>query len=241
MSEIAVPKKGKQLYEGKAKILYKTDDPDLYIQYFKDDATAFNAKKTGTIADKGIINNAFSTGIFYYLKEHGIKSHLVKTFSDREQLIKKLDIIPVEVVLRNIVAGSLAKKMGKKEGEKLSHPILELYYKDDELGDPMINHDYITAFGLGTKKEIDEVSKIGRKINELLIPFFSSIDIDLVDFKLEFGLHKGEVLLGDEISPDSCRLWDSKTGKKLDKDRFRFDLGNVEESYNEVLKRVTDR
>ncbi len=234
------PVKGEVLYEGKAKILYATSDPGLVIQYFKDDATAFNAKKTGTIEAKGIINNAFSTKIFRHLEENGVKTHLVKKLSDREQLVRKVTILPVEVVARNRVAGSLARKMGIKEGTEISHPILEFYYKDDALDDPMINADYVTAFGFGTREEIDIIMAEARKINVLLTAFFRKAGIELVDFKLEFGRINDEIVLADEISPDSCRLWDVKTGEKLDKDRFRFDLGRVEESYREVLDRVTE-
>ncbi len=201
-------KRQEQLYEGKAKIIYATEDPDLVIQYFKDDASAFNGVKKGTIVDKGVINNHVSTTIFKYLEEKGVRTHLVQELNDREMLVKRLEIIPVEVVLRNVVAGSLAKRMGLPEGEKLKAPILEFYYKDDDLGDPMIN--------------------------ELLFEFFKQRNIRLVDFKVEFGRHQGEVLLGDEISPDGCRFWHWETGEKMDKDRFRFNLGQVEEKYQEV-------
>ena len=237
-----VPVKGEQLYEGKAKIIYATSEPETYIQFFKDDASAFNAKKKGSIADKGVMNNSVSTVIFEYLMSNGIKTHFVKKISDREQVVKKVDIIPVEVVMRNRVAGSLAKKMGREEGTELKHPILEFYYKDDDLDDPMINTDYITAFELGNVDEIEVMSVEAKKINKLLIGFFNSMEIEVIDFKLEFGrLSSGDVVLADEISPDTCRLWDKKTGEKLDKDRFRFDLGKVEESYQEVLKRVTSK
>jgi len=235
-----MPVKGEVIYEGKAKILYATSDPGLVIQYFKDDATAFNAKKTGTIEAKGIINNAFSTKVFRYLEENGVKTHLVKKLSDREQLVRKVEILPVEVVARNRAAGSLARKMGIKEGAEISHPILEFYYKDDALDDPMINADYVTAFQFGTREEIDIIMAEARKINVLLTAFFRKAGIELVDFKLEFGRVNDDIVLADEISPDSCRLWDIKTGEKLDKDRFRFDLGRVEESYREVLNRVTE-
>ncbi len=229
-----------QLYEGKAKILYKTNDPDLLIQYFKDDATAFNAGKKGTIVDKGIMNNAISSKIFEYLEENGIKTHYVEKLSDREMVVKNLDIIMVEAIIRNVVAGSMAKRMGVEEGTELKETILEFCYKDDELGDPFINDYVIRAFGLGTQAEIDVITDQTLKVNQLLIKFFGERDIKLVDFKLEFGRHKGEVLLGDEITPDGCRLWDAKTGKKLDKDRFRQDLGDIEEAYAEVLDKVTD-
>lgn len=232
------PQKAEKLYEGKAKIVYATSDPDLLIQHFKDDASAFNAKKLGTIVEKGVMNNSISSIIFTALEKEGVKTHFVKKLSDREQLIKKVEIIPVEVVVRNIIAGSLAKRMGKPEGEKLERTILEFYYKDDDLGDPMINADHILAFDLAATEDIDIMKDSAHRINLLLIEIFKGVGIDLVDFKLEFGRHKGELILADEISPDTCRLWDSSTGEKLDKDRFRFDLGKIEESYREVLKRV---
>lgn len=231
-------KRLEQIYEGKAKILYDTDDPDLVIQYFKDDASAFNGVKKGTIVDKGVINNQISARIFRYLEEKGVPTHFVDSPTDREMVTKKLDIIPVEVVLRNVVAGSLAKRMGKPEGEVLSRPILEFYYKDDELGDPMINENHITVFNLATAEEIEILKTQGMKVNELLVEFFKERNIRLVDFKLEFGRHKGKIFLGDEISPDGCRLWDWDSGEKMDKDRFRFNLGKVEESYQEVYNLI---
>lgn len=227
-------KKLEKIYEGKAKILYSTDDPDLVIQYFKDDATAFNGVKKGTIVDKGVVNNHVSSRIFKYLEGKGIQTHFVKELSDREMLIKKLEIIPIEVVLRNIVAGSLAKRMGRPEGEHLKQPVLEFYYKDDALGDPMINEYHVTGFGLATPQEIETLKILGLEINRILAEFFKERKIRLVDFKLEFGRHKGKILLGDEISPDGCRLWHWDTNEKMDKDRFRFDLGGVEEKYQEV-------
>ncbi len=227
-------KRQEQLYEGKAKIIYATDDPNLVIQYFKDDASAFNGIKKGTIVDKGVINNHVSTTIFKYLEEKGVRTHMVEELNDREMLVKRLEIIPVEVVLRNVVAGSLAKRMGLAEGTAMKAPILEFYYKDDDLGDPMINEYHIKEFGLATAEEIEILRKQGFLINELLFEFFKQRSIRLVDFKLEFGRHKGEVLLGDEISPDGCRFWHWETGEKMDKDRFRFNLGQVEEKYQEV-------
>ena len=227
-----------KLYEGKAKIIYSTDDPNLVIQYFKDDASAFNGVKKGTIVDKGVMNNQISSKIFTYLEENGIRTHYVDQPSDREMVVKKLDIILVEVVLRNVVAGSLAKRMGIKEGEVLKRPILEFYYKDDDLGDPMINSDHITVFELATDDEIEILKTQGMKVNELLKEYFKEKNIRLVDFKLEFGRHNGEILLGDEISPDGCRLWDWDTNEKMDKDRFRFNLGNVEEKYQEVYNLI---
>ncbi len=234
-------KRQEQLYEGKAKIIYATEDPDLVIQYFKDDASAFNGVKKGTIVDKGVINNHVSTTIFKYLEEKGVRTHLVQELNDREMLVKRLEIIPVEVVLRNVVAGSLAKRMGLAEGTAMKAPILEFYYKDDDLGDPMINEYHIKEFGLATAEEIKILRKQGLLINELLFEFFKERNIRLVDFKLEFGRHKGEVLLGDEISPDGCRLWHWETGEKMDKDRFRFNLGQVEEKYQEVYHLICNK
>ncbi len=227
-------KSKEQLYEGKAKVIYATENPDLVIQYFKDDASAFNGVKKGTIVDKGVINNHVSTTIFKFLEGQGVPTHFVEHLSDREMLVKKLDIILVEVVLRNVVAGSLAKRMGLPEGQKLNQPILEFYYKSDELGDPMINEYHIIEFGLATAEEIQYLKDYGFKVNALLVEFFKERKIRLVDFKLEFGRHKGEILLGDEISPDGCRLWHWDTNEKMDKDRFRFNLGKVEEKYEEV-------
>ncbi|MBM14589.1 MAG: phosphoribosylaminoimidazolesuccinocarboxamide synthase [Nitrospina sp.] len=228
-----------KLYEGKAKILHKTSDPDLLIQYFKDDASAFDGKKKGTIVDKGVMNNHMSSRIFEYLEEHGVKTHYVKTLNDREMLVKNLDIIPVEVVLRNVAAGSLCKRLGIEEGRVFEEqPILEFFYKSDPLGDPMINECHVDIFGWATKEEVEILKSEGLKINKLMVEFFKERKIRLVDFKLEFGRHKGEVFLGDEISPDGCRLWDWETNEKMDKDRFRFNLGNVEEKYQEVYNLI---
>jgi phosphoribosylaminoimidazole-succinocarboxamide synthase len=223
-----------KLYEGKAKILYATSDDDLMIQYFKDDASAFNGVKKGTIIDKGVMNNHVSSRIFQFLESEGIKTHFVKNLNDREMLVKKLDIIPVEVVLRNVAAGSLCKRLGIEEGRVLEKPILEFFYKSDPLGDPMINECHVDVFGWATKQEVEILKSEGLKINNLMIEFFKARKIRLVDFKVEFGRHKGEVLLGDEISPDGCRLWHWETNEKMDKDRFRFNMGNVEEKYQEV-------
>ena len=224
-----------QVYEGKAKILHKTADPDLLIQYFKDDASAFDGKKKGTIVDKGVMNNHMSSRIFEYLEENGVKTHFVKTLNDREMLVKSLEIIPVEVVLRNVAAGSLCKRLGIEEGRVFEEqPILEFFYKSDPLGDPMINECHVDVFGWATKEEVEILKSEGLKINKLMVEFFKERKIRLVDFKLEFGRHKGEVLLGDEISPDGCRLWNWETNEKMDKDRFRFNLGSVEEKYQEV-------
>jgi len=223
-----------KLYEGKAKIIYNTSDPDLVIQYFKDDASAFDGKKKGTIVDKGVMNNHMSSRIFQYLETEGVKTHYVETLNDREMLVKKLDIIPVEVVLRNIAAGSLCKRLGIEEGLVLEKPILEFFYKSDPLGDPMINECHVDVFGWATKGEVEILKSEGIKINNLMSKFFKERNIRLVDFKVEFGRHNGEVLLGDEISPDGCRLWHWDTNEKMDKDRFRFNMGNVEEKYQEV-------
>ena len=228
-----------KLYEGKAKILYKTSDPDLLVQYFKDDASAFDGKKKGTIVDKGVMNNHMSSRIFEYLEENGVKTHFVKNLNDREMLVKNLDIIPVEVVLRNVAAGSLCKRLGIEEGRVFEEqPILEFFYKSDPLGDPMINECHVDIFGWATKEEVEILKSEGIKINQLMIEFFKERKIRLVDFKLEFGRHKGEVFLGDEISPDGCRLWDWETNEKMDKDRFRFNLGSVEEKYQEVYNLI---
>ena len=231
-------KKGKQVYEGKAKKVFRTDNEDLYIQEFKDDATAFDATKRGTIKGKGVVNNKISSVIFAILEEKGIKTHFVKLLSDREMLVKKLDIIPVEVTMRNIVAGGMAKLLGLEEGMVLKEPVLEYHYKNDALHDPLFNDYHIRALGLATDEEMEIVKKNSFKVNEIMKKFFLEKGLELVDFKLEFGRHKGIVLLGDEVSPDTCRLWDKKTHKKMDKDRFRRDLGDIEETYQEVLKRV---
>ena len=224
-----------KLYEGKAKILYKTSDPDLLIQYFKDDASAFDGKKKGTIVDKGVMNNHMSSRIFEYLEENGVKTHFVKNLNDREMLVKNLDIIPVEVVLRTVAAGSLCKRLGIEEGRVFEEqPILEFFYKSDPLGDPMINECHVDIFGWATKEEVEILKSEGLKINKLMVEFFKERKIRLVDFKLEFGRHKGEVFLGDEISPDGCRLWDWETNEKMDKARVRFNLGSVEEKYQKV-------
>ena len=229
-----------KIYEGKAKILYATEDPDLLIQYFKDEATAFDGKKKGVIPDKGKINNRISSRIFRYLERNGIKTHFVDMPDEREMLVKKMRIFPIEVVVRNVVAGSLAKRMGTPEGAPLKETILELYYKSDPLGDPMINEYHVKAFGLAGKAELTQMENTALRINKILSKFFDERGICLVDFKLEFGSHKGEILLGDEITPDGCRLWNKETGDKMDKDRFRRDLGKVEEAYQEVLRKVME-
>ncbi len=231
-------KKGKKIYEGKAKKLYETDDPNLVIQEFKDDATAFDATKRGTIQQKGVMNNEISSAIFQLLESKGIPTHFVKKLNEREMLVKRLKIVLVEVTMRNISAGGLSKLLGIEEGIVLKAPLLEYHYKEDALHDPLINDDHIEMLGLATKKEMQEIKDYSFKINDLLKDFFDKVDLKLVDFKLEFGRHQGKVLLGDEISPDTCRLWDKKTNEKLDKDRFRRDLGKIEEAYQEVLKRI---
>lgn len=231
----------KMLYEGKAKQVFATDNPDELLVYFKDDATAFNGEKKGTIGNKGVLNNKISVFFFNLLGEKGIPHHFIKMLNDREMLVKKLDILPVEVVVRNIAAGSLAKRIGWEEGRKLPSTVVELYYKNDDLGDPLINDYHIKAMGLATPEQVETVEKYALQINEILSAFLKDKKIELIDFKLEFGIHKGQVLLGDEISPDTCRFWDSETKQKLDKDRFRRDLGNVEEAYQEVLRRLTGK
>lgn len=231
-------KKGARLYEGKAKIIYATDDPKLVIQYFKDDATAFDGKKKGTIGDKGIVNCGVSAIIFKHLEKIGVKTHFVEQIGEREMLTKKLEIVPVEVVMRNIVAGSLSKRLGIPEGKKLPEPVLEWYYKSDELGDPMVNQNHIRIFGFATQDEMEKMGKMAYKVNDFLVPYFKNLGIKLVDYKLEFGRFGKDLLLGDEITPDGCRLWDAATDEKLDKDRFRRDLGDVENAYQKVYKLV---
>ena len=231
-------KKGEKIYEGKAKILYSTEETDKLIQHFKDDATAFNAQKKGTIKEKGVLNNKISSRIFDLLEKEGIKTHFIERTSDRDMLVKKVEIIPVEVVIRNVAAGSLSKRMGIDEGITLKEPILEFYYKSDELGDPMINEYHIKVFNLANEKEMDIIKVMALKVNKFLVDFFDKNGIRLIDFKLEFGRYNGDVLLADEITPDGCRLWDKKSGEKMDKDRFRQDLGKIEEAYQEVYKRV---
>ena len=228
-----------QLYEGKAKKVYATANPDEYRVYYKDDATAFDGTKRGTIVNKGIINNKVSAFFFAMLEQQGIPNHFVKLISDREMLVKTLKILQVEVVVRNVAAGSLAKRVGWAEGTKMPTPVLEYYYKNDDLHDPMINEYHIKAMELATPEQMREMEAYALKINGILQEYLKTKNIDLIDFKLEFGVHKGQVLLGDEISPDTCRFWDSETQQKLDKDRFRRDLGNVEAAYREILKRLT--
>ena len=234
----SAPQKREMFYEGKAKKLYTTSDPDLVIQYFKDDATAFNAKKRGTIEDKGVMNNRMSELFFTLLERARVRTHFVRRLDDREMLCKRLDIVPVETVVRNIVAGSMAKRLGREEGEPLKQPVVEYYYKSDPLDDPLIYPEHAIEFGWATASEIEQIKSLALKVNEVLKRFLDERGVLLVDFKLEFGRHKGEILLGDEICPDTCRFWDKQTRQKLDKDRFRRDLGGVEEAYHEMLRRV---
>lgn len=230
--------RGAKIYEGKAKILYETDNPDLVIQYFKDEATAFNAQKRGIIEQKGVYNNRISSVLFEYLTQQGIRTHFVEQLSDREMLVKRLEIIKIEVVVRNISAGSLSKRLGLEEGRRLREPVLEFFYKDDSLGDPMINEDHVRLLDLATPQEVRAIRKRALLVNDRLRDFLDKRNLILVDFKLEFGRHGGELLLGDEITPDGCRLWDKGTLEKMDKDRFRRDLGKVEEAYQEVYRRI---
>src|SRR5438105_134337 len=230
--------KGALIYEGKAKKLFETDQPDCVIQYFKDDATAFNAQKRGTIVDKGVVNNKVSERLFRLLEDAGIPTHFIDRLSDREMLTTRVTIVPIEVVVRNRVAGSLAKRLGLKEGDAIDPPIVELYYKNDVLGDPLITDEHVRLLKLADPGTVNQIKQQALKIIQVLLPFFHDRGMALVDFKLEFGLHAGKLLLADEISPDTCRFWDQKTGESMDKDRFRKDLGKIEEAYQEVLRRV---
>jgi phosphoribosylaminoimidazole-succinocarboxamide synthase len=236
----ATPNRMEMFYEGKAKKLYSTSDPDLVIQYFKDDATAFNAKKRGTIEDKGVMNNRMSELFFNLLEQEGVRTHFVRRLDDRQMLCKRLDIIPVETVVRNIVAGSMAKRLGREEGETLKRPVVEYYYKSDALDDPLIYPEHAIEFGWATEQEIAAIKAMALRVDAVLTRFLDERGVILVDFKLEFGRHHGEILLGDEICPDTCRFWDKATRQKLDKDRFRRDLGGVEEAYHEMLRRVEE-
>ena len=226
------------MYEGKAKKIYATDKVDEVIVYYKDDATAFNGEKKGQIEDKGVLNNSITSMIFELLNEKGIKTHFIKKLNEREQLCKKVDIVPLEVIVRNVAAGSMAKRLGLKEGFELKTTVFELSYKDDSLGDPLINDYHAVGIGATTFDELNKIYEITAKINEILKEFFIKENIKLIDFKLEFGRYNGEILLADEISPDTCRFWDATTGEKLDKDRFRRDLGNVKDAYVEILNRI---
>ncbi|KOF09694.1 phosphoribosylaminoimidazole-succinocarboxamide synthase [Planococcus glaciei] len=231
--------KGQLLYEGKAKRLYATDEQDILWVEYKDSATAFNGEKKAEIAGKGMLNNKITSLIFERLQGAGIASHFVKQLSDHEQLVQQVAIIPVEVVTRNIVAGSMAKRLGLEEGTVLKRPIVEFYYKDDALGDPIITEDHIEMLELASTEEVQELREKALKVNEVLIGFFKEVGVDLVDFKIEFGRdHEGRILLADEISPDTCRLWDAKTKQKLDKDVFRRDLGNLTDAYELILAKL---
>ncbi len=227
------------LYEGKAKKVYRTDDPELYIVDYKDDATAFNGKKKGQIVGKGVINNMMSNYLMKRMEAAGIPTHFVEELSPRETLVKKVEIVPLEVIVRNVAAGSFSKRFGVEEGAALKNPTLEFCYKSDPLDDPMIGEYHITALGLATREEIDTIADLTFRINDIMIDYFKSIGIRLIDFKIEFGkTSDGKIILADEISPDTCRLWDINTNEKLDKDRFRRDLGNVEDAYKEVFHRL---
>lgn len=227
-----------QLYEGKAKRVYATDDPQLVVVAYKDDATAFNGLKKGTIAGKGVVNNRMSNLLFKYLADNGIPTHFVEEIDERRTVVKHVKIVPLEVIVRNIAAGSFSKRFGVAEGTELANPTVEYSYKNDELGDPMINTSQALALKLGTAEQIETICRMALRVNELLSEYFLKRDLILVDYKLEFGLFNGEVILADEISPDTCRLWDVHTREKLDKDRFRRDLGGVEGAYSEVYHRM---
>jgi phosphoribosylaminoimidazole-succinocarboxamide synthase len=231
--------KREQLYEGKAKKVYATDDPERYIVSYKDDATAFDGRKKGTIADKGVVNNTMSNILFALIEEKGVPTHFIEQLSDRETLVKAVTILPLEVIVRNVAAGHFSERYGVEEGTPLRRSALEFSYKRDDLGDPLMNDDHALALGLATEEEIAQVKEYAAKVNEVMKEFFADRGLKLIDFKIEFGkLKDGTVVLADEISPDTCRLWDAETNEKMDKDRFRRDLGNVEETYREVLDRV---
>lgn len=231
-------KKGTQLYEGKAKKVYATDNPDVLIVDYKDDATAFNGKKKGTIAGKGSINNRMSNYLFMQLEKEGIPTHFIEELSDRETAVKKVSIVPLEVIVRNVAAGSFSKRLGVEEGMEFTEPTIEFSYKNDSLDDPLINDCFAKALNLVTWEEIDTIKKYAFQINDVLKTYFLKADLRLIDFKLEFGRYHDQIILADEISPDTCRLWDVHTNEKMDKDRFRRDLGNVEDAYKEVMKRL---
>ena len=232
-------KKMEQLYEGKAKKVFLTEDENVVIVDYKDDATAFNGEKKGTISGKGVVNNRMTNHVFKMMEKEGVPTHYVEELSDRETAVKKVSIVPLEVIVRNVAAGSFSKRMGVAEGTELRCPILEFSYKDDDLGDPFINDDYALALDLATQEEIDIIKGYTRKINKILKDYFLKAGMKLIDFKIEFGkTADGTIILADEVSPDTCRLWDVETNEKLDKDRFRRDMGNVEEAYDEVFKRL---
>ena len=230
-----------QLYEGKPKKVYATDNADVVIVDYKDDATAFNGLKKGTIAGKGVINNKMSNMMFKIMESKGIPTHLVEELSDRETAVKKVEIVPLEVIIRNTAAGSFSKRLGVPEGKKLPVTVLEFSYKNDDLGDPLINDYHALAMELATPEEIETIKNMAFKVNEVMKEFFKTLNIDLIDFKLEFGRFHGQIILADEISPDTCRFWDMTTGEKLDKDRFRRDMGGVEDAYKEVFARLTGK
>ena len=230
-----------QLYEGKAKKVYATDNADVVIVDYKDDATAFNGLKKGTIAGKGVINNKMSNMMFKIMESKGIPTHLVEELSDRETAVKRVEIVPLEVIIRNTAAGSFSKRLGVPEGKKLPVTVLEFSYKNDDLGDPLINDYHALAMELATPEEIETIKNMAFKVNEVMKEFFKTLNIDLIDFKLEFGRFHGQIILADEISPDTCRFWDMTTGEKLDKDRFRRDMGGVEDAYKEVFARLTGK
>ena len=231
--------KREQLYEGKAKKVFATDDPTLVLVDYKDDATAFNGLKKGTIEGKGVINNRVTNHLMRLLEKNGVPTHLVKELSPRETLVKKVQIVPLEVIVRNVAAGSLSKRLGLPEGTPMAKTVLEFCYKDDELGDPMVNQYHIAAMGWATDAEMETISNYALKVNQVLTDYLKDLNIELVDFKLEFGrVADGTIVLADEISPDNCRFWDATTHEKLDKDRFRRDLGGVENAYHEILKRL---
>jgi phosphoribosylaminoimidazole-succinocarboxamide synthase len=231
-------RQGPMLYEGKAKKIFATDQPDRVVQYFKDDATAFNAQKRGTIVDKGVVNNKISERLFRVLEAAGVRTHFIERLSDREMLTRRVTIVPIEVVVRNMTAGSLVKRLGLKEGEPIEPPVVEFYYKNDALGDPLISDEHVRLMKLADPNIVNEIKQQARKVNAVLQPFFRERKMILVDFKLEFGMHNGTLMLADEISPDTCRFWDAGTKESMDKDRFRKDLGKIEEAYQEVLRRV---
>lgn len=231
--------KREQLYEGKAKKVFKTDSEKYYVVSYKDDATAFNGEKKGTIVGKGVVNNRMSNIMCQMLASHGIETHFVEELNDRETVVKAVEIVPLEVIVRNVAAGSFSKRFGVEEGTVLNNPTIEFCLKDDALGDPMINDYQILALGIATREELDTMTEMTFKINELLKEYFLQIGVKLIDFKIELGRCEGKIILADEISPDTCRFWDAETNKKLDKDRFRRDLGGVEEVYQEMLARIT--
>ncbi len=230
--------KAEQLYAGKAKKVFATNDPDLVIVDYKDDATAGDGAKKGTIKGKGVINNQMTNYMFQMLEKEGIPTHFVEELSERETLVKKVSIVPLEVIVRNVAAGSFSKKLGIEEGTPLKQPTLEFSYKNDELHDPFINSYYALGLGLATQEEIDTITKYAFAVNAYMVKFFKQLNIDLIDFKIEFGRFHDQIILADEISPDTCRFWDSTTHEKLDKDRFRRDMGGVEEAYQEIMKRL---